>query len=102
MEIDICVQHRIQRLDGGGGARNTKSMWSPLAAIFFMTYFYRAGGGMAPSSPPGSATGVFLCFMFIKTKKGFTYLFHTIRNMMYGHFCFEAESVPSGFRAVKR
>ena len=30
---------------GGGGARNMKSMWPSLAAIFFMTYLYRAGGG---------------------------------------------------------
>ena len=28
-----------------------KSMWPPLVAIFFMTYFYRAGN-MAPSPPP--------------------------------------------------
>ena len=33
-----------------------KSMWLPLAAIFFMTYLYRAGGPMAPSHPPGSTT----------------------------------------------
>ena len=45
---------------------------------------------------------VFLCFMFIKTKrKSFTYLFHTLKHMTYGYFCFEAESVPSGFHAVK-
>ena len=37
-----------------GGARNMKSMWPPLAAVFLMTYFYWAGT-MAPS-PPGSAT----------------------------------------------
>ena len=42
---------------GGGGARNMKSMWPPLAAIFFMTYFYRAwGGAWPPRHPPGSAT----------------------------------------------
>ena len=37
-----------------------KSMWPPDAAIFFMTYFYRAGGGTwSPRpSPPGSATDV--------------------------------------------
>ena len=29
-----------------------KSMWPPLAAIFFMTYFYRAGGGHGPLGPP--------------------------------------------------
>ena len=29
-----------------------KSMWPPLAAIFFMTGLYRAGGAMAPSAPP--------------------------------------------------
>ena len=45
---------------------------------------------------------VFLCFMFIKTKKNFTYLFHTLRNMMYGHFCVQVQSFQSGFRAVKR
>ena len=28
-----------------------KSMWPPLVAIFFMTYFYRTGGGMAPLTP---------------------------------------------------
>ena len=36
-----------------------KSMRLPLAAIFFMTYFDRAGevGGIAPSAPPpGSVT----------------------------------------------
>ena len=40
-------QHRIQRL-GGGGRRNMKSMWPPLAAIFFMTYFYRGGTPLDP------------------------------------------------------
>ena len=34
-----------------GGARNMKSMRLPSAAIFFMTYFYRARGGMAPWAP---------------------------------------------------
>ena len=35
------------------GPRNMKSMRPPLAAIFFMTYFYRARGGiMAPLAPP--------------------------------------------------
>ena len=28
-----------------------KSMWPPLAAIFFMTNFYRAGGGGVPPDP---------------------------------------------------
>ena len=36
----------------GEGARNMKSMWLPLVAIFFMTYLYRAGGTMVPSAPP--------------------------------------------------
>ena len=43
----------------GWGARNMKSMWPPLAAIFFMTCLYRAGGGHGPLGtppPPGSAT----------------------------------------------
>ena len=37
-----------------------KSMWPSSVANFFMTYFYRAGGGgMAPSAPhPGSSTAV--------------------------------------------
>ena len=40
-----------------GGARNMKSMWLSWAAIFFMTYFHRAGGGgNAPLAPPGYAT----------------------------------------------
>ena len=48
-----------------GGPRNMKSMRPPSAAIFFMTYFHRAGGGaMAPSAPPGSATGYAICITF--------------------------------------
>ena len=35
-----------------GGPRNMKSMRPPLAAIFFMTYFYRARGGPWPPRPP--------------------------------------------------
>ena len=42
-----------------------KSMWLPLAAIFFMTYLYRDGGGeMAPSVPPGSVTGLTVFRLF--------------------------------------
>ena len=49
-----------------GGPRNMKSKQPPTVAIFFMTYFHRAGGGMAPSAPPGSATGrVNSCFNII-------------------------------------
>ena len=33
-----------------------KSMRPPLGAIFFMTYFHRAGGGACPPRPPRSAT----------------------------------------------
>ena len=37
-----------------------KSMRSPSAAIFFMTYFHRARGGHGPlGPPPGSATAYF-------------------------------------------
>ena len=37
----------------GGGPRNMKSIFPPLAAIFLMTYFYRTGGGGAwPPRPP--------------------------------------------------
>ena len=36
-----------------GGLRNMKSMRPPSVAIFFMTYFYRAGGGgHGPLGPP--------------------------------------------------
>ena len=38
------------------GARNMKSMRLPLVAIFFMTYFHRAGGVLPPWPPPESAT----------------------------------------------
>ena len=43
----------------GGGPRNMKSMRPNLAAIFYMTYFYRAGGGHGPLASPGSATRLF-------------------------------------------
>ena len=46
-----ATQHQIQ-WPGRGGPRNMKSMWPPLAAIFLMTYFYRAWGAMPPSAPP--------------------------------------------------
>ena len=35
-----------------------KSMQPNLAAIFFKTYFYRAGGGMFPSRPLDPLLGV--------------------------------------------
>ena len=35
-----------------GGPRNMKSMQPPLAAIYFMTYFHRAGRGAWPPRPP--------------------------------------------------
>ena len=36
-----------------------KSMWALSAAIFFMTYFYRTGGGHGHlPPPPGSATAI--------------------------------------------
>ena len=44
------------RVGGGGGARNMKSIWLPLVAIFFMTYLYRAGGHGPLGIPLGSAT----------------------------------------------
>ena len=56
--INFIFSSGSSSLVGGGGligAKNMKSMWPPLVAIFFMTYFYRAGG--AWPSPPGSATG---------------------------------------------
>ena len=48
------------------GVRNMKSMRPPSAAIFFITYFYRAGGGdMVPSVPPGSATCQLKCPLYL-------------------------------------
>ena len=47
-----------------------KSMRPPSAAIFFMTYFYRAGGGpWPPWPPPGSAT-VFIGYTAIAKDSG--------------------------------
>ena len=53
----ITKVEKLSALDpaAGGGAINMKSMWPPLAAIFVMTYFYRAGGSWSPG-PPGYAT----------------------------------------------
>ena len=44
---------RIGSSDRVGGPGNMKSMWPPLAAIFFMIDFHRAGGHgpLAPSPP---------------------------------------------------
>ena len=53
--IEMVVQQRIQR--PGRGLRNMKSMRPPLAAISFITYFYR-DRGHGPLGPPGSATVV--------------------------------------------
>ena len=57
IEITLSSSGSSSRM---GGARNMKSMQPPLAAIFFITYFYLArwvgGGGMAQFWPPGSAT----------------------------------------------
>ena len=48
----------------GGGARNKKSMWPPLVAIFLMTYFYRASRPWPPR-PPASTTAVSGKYRFI-------------------------------------
>ena len=56
-----CIADSLSHKKGGsssgssgrvrGGPRNMKSMRLPLAAIFFMTNFYTAGGAMTPSPP---------------------------------------------------
>ena len=63
------------------GARNMKFMWPLLAAIFFITYFHRAGGGGGswPLSPPGSAT-VGNCF--VKKFTNFDWVtYHRLHNL---------------------
>ena len=45
--------------EGGGGARNMKYKGPLMAAIFFMTSFYRDGGAWPPWLPPGSAAAAF-------------------------------------------
>ena len=50
-----------------GGARNMKSMWSPLAAIFFMTCLYRAGGAWPLGTP-----WIRYCTVYKNTVKNFT------------------------------
>ena len=46
----VAVANPVGRV---GRPRNMKSMWPLLAAIFFMAFFYRAGGGsMAPLPSP--------------------------------------------------
>ena len=52
-----CPKLRLRASSGSsgrvrGGPRNMKSMRPPSAAIFFMTYFHRAGGGHGPLGPP--------------------------------------------------
>ena len=51
-----------------------KSMWSPLVAIFFMTYFYRAGGGTTwpPHPHPNPATAITApkCFVVSENARG--------------------------------
>ena len=47
-----------------------KSMWPPLEAIFFMTYFHRVGGAWPPCPPP-------IRYCFSVGVFGFTRLFHT-------------------------
>ena len=52
----FCLLSVADPAAGWGGGRYMKSMREPLAAIFSMTYFYRAGGeGAWPPRPPGSA-----------------------------------------------
>ena len=54
---------------GGRGPRNMKSIWPPSAAIFFMTYLYRAGGGGGGEWPPRHPLDpLLLPFVFLKGK----------------------------------
>ena len=57
MLLDILNQCHTMGCNSSGSSsrvgrtRNMKSMRPPLAAIFFMTYFYRARGAMPPCLP---------------------------------------------------
>ena len=62
-----------------------KSMWLPLVAIFFMTYFLQGQGGIAPRPPPGSATAP-----SVSVKQ--TYLGQFAEKLILANFCF---SLPS-------
>ena len=48
---DVCNDSSGSSGRVGAGARNMKSMPPPLAAIFFMTNFYRTRGGHGPLGP---------------------------------------------------
>ena len=72
-----------------------KSMRPPLAAIFFMTYFYRVEGGgrvYGPFGPTGSAT-VFVAFMLFSVYSDWVpmiYYFHGVLLENIGaSLCFE-------------
>ena len=55
---DLRAQYRIQRQGKGrGGTEKHEIYAAAFGGHLFMTYFHRARGGMAPSAPPGSATG---------------------------------------------
>ena len=100
----IADQWRIQRL-GKGGPRNMKSMRLPLAAIFFMTYFHRAGGGggMAPLpldplllikdghhwSPAPTVTGIFSLFKFSNAQFHSTMTFYGMILPVLQHMIFQ-------------
>ena len=70
----------------GGGPRNMNSMRPPLAAIFFMTNFYRNRGGPCPPRPPLDPLLWCWCFVSMlqfKSMKSFQASTWAL-TMMYG------------------
>ena len=74
-----------------GGRKNMKSMRPPLVAIFFMTYFYRTGGGGAwPPRPPGSATELHHA-LWNKSRQWLIQDFsHGLERIYFGQFFWKA------------
>ena len=91
VELEQVVSASDPAAGWGRGARNMKSMWLPLAAIFFMTYLYRAGwGDMAPSAP---AVDPLLCLIYDpywNPGKSLSHLIHHLLfqsgTLQYGNF----------------
>ena len=75
-----------------GGLRNMKSMWPPLAAIFFMTYFHRARGGPWPPRPPRIRYWISCALSVNTSQKIGSLCFWTALSKLVGFFVADAET----------